>query len=358
MRISEAKECIKELFNNTAEVTALISERGVGKTSAYMQCSEELDIGYMALYAAALEGPDFMGLPEKNPESGVTTYLAPQFLPTQLAVDAGLFPERGLVVFEEINRVPSDTVSVLYPLLLERRINNHSLAPGWRIGVTMNPDKLNYSVNALDDALIDRFISIEVNPDLDDYVDYSIKTGSNDKVLSYLMACPDMLLITRESTDSNPLAKNPTPRGWTKVQEILNKCHLSQNQTELLIAGVIGPEAAASFFGFLMTRDVRIPGALTTLNNFKSQADIFTELLEDNRVDIINMTLKKIASEVKLYENHMENLNSLLTFLPDEFSIMFFKHFVTGRPDNFDYLAENLPAFEKVSDSIIDFISD
>ena len=36
MRISEAKACIKELYKNTSEVTALIGERGVGKTSAYM----------------------------------------------------------------------------------------------------------------------------------------------------------------------------------------------------------------------------------------------------------------------------------------------------------------------------------
>lgn len=29
-----------------------ISERGVGKTSAYKQCADELGIGYIGLYAA------------------------------------------------------------------------------------------------------------------------------------------------------------------------------------------------------------------------------------------------------------------------------------------------------------------
>ena len=100
MRISEAKQCIKELYLNTDSVSALISERGVGKTSAYKQCAEELGIGYIGLYAAALEGPDFMGLPDKDREKGITRYLAPQFLPTVQAINEGLFPPKGLMVLE------------------------------------------------------------------------------------------------------------------------------------------------------------------------------------------------------------------------------------------------------------------
>jgi MoxR-like ATPase len=165
MRISEAKQCIKELYLNTSGVSALISERGVGKTSAYKQSADELGIGYIGLYAAALEGPDFMGLPDKDRKNGITRYLAPQFLPTVQATGEGLFPPKGLLVLEEINRVPSDTTSVLYPLLLERKINGHNLAPGWKLGVTMNPDTLNYSVNSLDDAMLDRFVAIEITAD-------------------------------------------------------------------------------------------------------------------------------------------------------------------------------------------------
>ena len=177
VRLSEAKQCIKELYLHTNSVSALISERGVGKTSAYQQCAEELDIGYMGLYAAALEGPDFMGLPDKDREKGITRYLAPQFLPTMQAVSEGIFPDKGLLVLEEINRVPSDTTSVLYPLLLERKINGHILAPGWKIGVTMNPDTMNYSVNSLDDAMLDRFVAIEVTANLEDYIEYSLENS-------------------------------------------------------------------------------------------------------------------------------------------------------------------------------------
>lgn len=75
MRISEAKRCIIELYKNTDCVTALISERGVGKTSAFQQCAQQLGIGYMGLYAAAMEGPDFMGLPDKDRKKALRAIL-------------------------------------------------------------------------------------------------------------------------------------------------------------------------------------------------------------------------------------------------------------------------------------------
>jgi hypothetical protein len=260
-------------------------------------------------------------------------------------------------VFEEINRVPSDTVSVLYPLLLEGRINQHSLAPGWKIGVTMNPDNLNDTVNALDDALIDRFISLEITANIDDYTHYSIETGNNDSVLAYLNACPDMLLITKENAESDPLAKYPTPRGWTKVQNILNTCTLKRRQLELLISGIVGPEAAASFFGWLLTNDVSVPGARQTLENFDSQRELFELLLQENRIDILNIVLKNIIPVLEIDELHLENLNRLLEFLPEEFSIVFFKYFITRRIDDYDVLASSLPIFEQIADSIVDFIA-
>ena len=357
MKISEAKQCIKELYVKTDHVSALISERGVGKTSSYRQCSDELGIGYMALYAAALEGPDFMGLPDKSNADGITRYLAPQFLPTEAAVQGGLFPEKGLIVFEEINRVPSDTVSVLYPLLLEKRINNHLIVPGWKIGVTMNPDNLNYSVNALDDALIDRFISMEITPDLDDYIEYSVKTDSNDFVLSYLSAMPDMLLVVKESADSNPLSKSPTPRGWSKVQEILNKCEFSDRLTEQLVSGIIGPQAAASFFGFLKTRDVKIPEAGSILSDFKSCKSDLDVLLRNDRIDVLNALLKKTAIILKVTDSQLKNADKFIDYLPDELKIIFFKYLATKRSDDFNAITSGLKTFDSVADTIIEFVT-
>ena len=310
MRVSEAKECIKELYLNTKCVTALISERGIGKTSAYKQCADELSIGYINLYAAALEGPDFMGLPDKDRENGITIYLAPQFLPTKQAIKKGLYPEKGILVLEEINRVPSDTVSVLYPLLLEKRINGHDIADGWTIGVTMNPDTMNYLVNSLDDAMFDRFISIEVIADIDDYIDYSLKNNPNDSILSYLKACPDMLLVVKKAADSTALLKYPTPRGWTKVQELLNKCKLEDKLMREIVAGIVGPQAAASFYGFLKNRDIKIPSTAILLEDYEKAREEILNLIQNNHIDILNYIIKKTVINFSISELHIANINA------------------------------------------------
>ncbi len=356
MKISEAKQCIKELYLNTESVSALISERGVGKTSAYQQCAAELGIGYMGLYAAALEGPDFMGLPDKDREAGITRYLAPQFLPTVQAVKEGLFEPKGILVLEEINRVPSDTTSVLYPLLLERKINGHSLAPGWKIGVTMNPDTMNYSVNSLDDAMLDRFVSMEVTADLEDYIEYSIMNNPNDDVLSFLQACPDMLLIVKKAADSTALSKSPTPRGWTKTQELMNNCNLSDKLMKQLIAGIIGPEAGASFFGFLKDRSFKIPSADRILKNFDEVKPDVMEVLGQNRLDVLSLIMKKLVLTFRNEEGHINNLNAFVNCLPEELGVLFFKLLAAKRPEEFMSLIQHFDAYNRISGKIFEML--
>ncbi len=354
MRISEAKECIKELYLNTRSVTALISERGIGKTSAYSQCAQELGIGYINLYAAALEGPDFMGLPDKDREHKVTIYLAPQFLPTAQAVEMGLYPENGILVLEEINRVPSDTVSVLYPLLLEKKINGHALAPGWTIGVTMNPDTMNYLVNSLDDAMLDRFVSIEVTADIEDYIDYSLKNDPNDEVLAFLQACPDMLLIVKKAADSTALSKYPTPRGWTKVQELLNHCSLDEKLMRELIAGIVGNQAAASFYGFLRNKDISIPPVKLLLSDYTAVRKSILALIENKHIEILNYIIKKLINELTPEQEQIRNLDLFLEDLPSELQVMCCRYLSIRRPEEADAILKQSKQLERLSDIIID----
>lgn len=354
MRISEAKEAIKELYKNTNSVTALISERGIGKTSAYRQCCNELGIGYIDLYAAALEGPDFMGLPDKDREKGITRYLAPQFLPTVEAVEDGLYPEKGILVLEEINRVSSDTTSVLYPLLLDRKINGHTLANGWKLGVTMNPDNMNYLVNTLDDAMIDRFISISIDADINDYIEYSKCHNGNSDVLDYLQAYPDMLLIVKK--DSSPLLKSPTPRGWTKVQEILNNCSLNKELALEIIAGVVGPTAASSFWGYLESNRVEIPSTNELLEDYSKVSNAVTSLIDSNRFDILSSIITSLIAKLKNIDKEVAQVNMFLNELPQELQILFYKELSLKNGELLAEISDYLDTFNSVSDKIIDLM--
>lgn len=353
MRISEAKRCIMELYRHTDSVVALLSERGVGKTSAFQQCAVALQIGYVGLYGAAMEGPDFMGLPDKDQAKQITRYLAPQFLPTIQAVQEGLYPEAGLLVVEEINRVPTDTVSVLYPLLLERKINGHVLAPGWKLGVTMNPDTLNYAVNPLDDAMLDRFISLEITANLEDYIAYSLQNEPHGDVLDYLAACPDMLLQVKKAADSTATTKSPTPRGWTQVQQLLCRCALPEALMQELVAGIIGPETAASFFGYLRDRGYSIPSASDLLRDYELVRTQVERLVQGMRMDLLSLVLRKVVFLVDGGEEQAVNLDKLLCSLPEELQLLFFKLLAGEKPELFLTIARQAKVFDALSDQIL-----
>jgi hypothetical protein len=353
MRISFAKECIKEIFAKTESVVALVSERGVGKTSIFRQCAQEMGVDHMALYAAALEGPDFMGLPDKDREKGLTRYLPPQFLPTQQAVNEGLFKPQGLLILEEINRVPSDTVSVLYPLLLERRINNHALADGWKIGVTMNPDTMNYSVGALDDAMIDRFITIAIEANLEDYIAYSLLHEPCDSVLAYLQASPESLLITKSAATSTATQKAPTPRGWTRVQELVNRCRLDRRIMAELISGIIGPEVAMEYLSFIADPTFCVPSTESILTDFPSVSAKIEDLAAHHRMDILTLLCRKCAAGFVNTPLHLHNLDLFTALLPDELCVFFFSVVTQLRPELAAVLSENLKSFARVEDAVL-----
>lgn len=353
MKLSEAKRAIIELYK-TESVTALISPRGVGKTSIYRQCAESLGIGYIDLYAAALEGPDFMGLPDKDRNDGVTRYLAPQFLPTEEAVINGLYPDAGILVLEEINRVNPDTISVLYPLLLDRSINGHKLASGWRLGITMNPDSMNYLVNTLDDAMIDRFITLNIDADLEDYIQYSREHGANETVLQYLKSYPEMLLV--EQTESNAIKKAPTPRGWTRVQEVLNQCNFDNSIKQEVLAGIVGPVAAASFIGFEESNHIDIPEVSHIIRDYNAVNSLVLRIIQGYRFDIITNLINSVVSILTNEPTELQEINKFLNDLPGELQVLFFKELALHKPEIMEQAPDYFDSYEEVSDSVIDMM--
>ncbi len=184
-------------------------------------------------------------------------------------------------MLEEINRVPSEPVSVLYPLRSRKNKRHEWATAGPSCYDEPGYDEL--SRHSLDDAMLDRFVSIWVDADLEDYLAYSQETGPDEDVLAFLRACPDMLLVTKKAADSTALYKSPTPRGWTKVQELRRSCAVGERLMRELIAGVVGPQAAAAFYGFLQDRGPAVPAARTVLECYEDARDGVRALVRQQR---------------------------------------------------------------------------
>lgn len=345
MNINETKDFTKKIFkNNLSVVPAYVGVKGIGKTEALKQVAEEMGIGYQAVYPSSLQGEDFMGLLIKDLESKTTRYLAPDFFPTNSAVKHGLFPKEGVFVLEELNRADTQTISALFPLLLERKINGHELADGWRMAVSMNPESMEYTTNTIDNAGMDRILPINVNPDLEEYASYMIKHGlGHDDIMNFLFINKEML--NQDSIKDN-MGKSPSPRGWTKACEIFNHCTLSEGEKRTVLNGLIGPEASASFIGFMKDRDIVYPVAEEILKNYdKKQQKIIKKIVESNRYDIMHLTLKKLSMQTDVKnEKHITNLGKFLADLDYEMKTVFAKQVSMEREDPME-LFNKLPEY-------------
>jgi hypothetical protein len=204
--------------------------------------------------------------------------------------------------------------------------------------------------------MLDRFVSIEITADVNDYIEYSTRSQPNVDVLAYLAACPDMLLIVKKSADSTALTKSPTPRGWTQVQELLNNCKLNEKLLMELTAGILGPETAASFFGFLKNRNFKIPSTEKLLYDFEEVRPVVDDLLKKNRLDIMSLVIKKTVNSFKLTEINLKNLDAFIGCLPDELAVLFFKLLAIKRPEDFTGIAQHLECFDRVSDKMVDIL--
>jgi hypothetical protein len=220
----------------------------------------------------------------------------------------------------------------------------------------MNPDTLNYTVNVLDDAMLDRFIAVEVTANIEDYIAYSIKNNPCDDVLAYLKASPDMLLRVKKAADSTAMSKSPTPRGWTKVQELLNKCTLPEPLVQELVSGILGPETAASFLGYLKNREYTIPSANEVLAHYELARPQMVRLVRDGRLDMVSLVLNRVVSLMDGSSGQCENLDKMLEDMTGEFQILFFKLLANENPDNFLDVARKIKLFDRISDQVMQWL--
>jgi hypothetical protein len=183
-----------------------------------------------------------------------------------------------------------------------------------------------------------------------------LKNNPNDEVLAFLQACPDMLLVVQKAANSTALSKYPTPRGWTKVQELLNHCRLEDRLMHELIAGIVGSQAAASFYGFRRNKDIKIPATKLILDNYEAVRADIDELVCNKHIEVLNYVIKKLVMEVQPQEQQIININRFIEKLPQELQILFFKYMSLKRPEVVEVFMEQSEVIAAISDRMIEIL--
>lgn len=224
----------------------------------------------------------------------------------------------GRLFLDEINAAPPLVQASLYQLVLDRRVGEYQLPSGWWIVAAGNRQHDKAITFKMSSALTNRFVHLEVEPDVNDWRDWAIGRGLDPLVVSFIGIRPE--LLWQEPANS---AAYPTPRSWEMLSDVL-RTFGSYTAASDVVAGIIGSAAAIEFSAFV--------------KRAMSERDILRVVDDPENADLpealdeIYMLTSWLALHGREKAEVVEAAGKLLSRLPPEFGVILARDLIKGCP--------------------------
>jgi len=296
---------------------------GIGKSDVVRQVAKQRGIDLIDLRLSQLDPVDLRGVPSVDAKKKQTTWNTPSFLPTD---------GKGILFLDEINSAAQATQAAAYQLVLDRKLGDYVLPPGWAIVAAGNRSTDRAIVNQMSTALKNRFTHLNYEVNNDDWCDWALRNNIAVEVLGFIRFRP-MLLNEFEQRNESKEEKErvqrlkdsqafATPRSWEFLSKVVQQKPASDIEYELY-SGIVGEGAAAEFMGYLKYyRD--LPNLDALLMN-PGTAKVPEE----------PATLYALATGLatKATQDNMERVVKYALRLPPEFQVLLMKDAVTRDND-------------------------
>jgi len=265
---------------------------GVGKSSMTAELARSRQWSLRDIRLSQFDSVDLRGIPSKDGDR--TVWNIPSFLP-----DGDKEPN-GIIFLDEINQAAPSVAAAAYQLVLDRKLGDYELPPGWRIIAAGNRASDRALTNKMSSALSNRLIHIDYEPNLQDWVTWANANKVRTEIVSFLRFRPEMLFAHEPNQDARAF---PTPRTWDYASKILDTV-TKELEFEMLEA-TIGKAAAGEFMSY-----IRIYRDLPDIEQVIKAPDVTPVPSEPASLYAIagmlseHATEKNIAPRVDLLETH------------------------------------------------------
>lgn len=157
---------------------------------------------------------------------------------------------RSLLNLDEFNRAPQDILNASLQLILDHRLHSHILprvnGRETLIVAAVNPADGNYTVQEFDPALLDRFVTCEVEPDFKAWLTWARGKNLNKIVIDFLIDNQN-----RFHTTPKDGTKGSSPRSWARLANYID--NLENTPKDIMVhyvKGTVGTSLAAQFLSF------------------------------------------------------------------------------------------------------------
>lgn len=276
MNVSQLKPIIVALYN--ADITGMFwGAPGLGKSYSFRDAAKELkkqlgltgpvlerhevrafiqsggDIktafGMFDLRLSQCDPVDIGGLPRENKTNGTMERLPPSWFAHTLRND---LPDFGILLLDELPSAPASVQNAAYQITLDKVIDEYKLKDGWAVfgaGNRMTDGGVFFKMAM---ALANRMCHIDVESNLDSWVDWAIDNSIDHSLLAFIRFKPDLLNeFEAHVKDKRKGLAFSTERVWEKTNDFLaNNSHVDGVTMQAILDGIVGPGPAAEYIGF------------------------------------------------------------------------------------------------------------
>lgn len=239
MKPSDAISAIKYTAYELRLGVFLWGPPGIGKSDMIYQIAQELGIGVVDKRLSQSDPTELKGYPWPDQKKKVMTFFRDEELPTEGA---------GILFLDEMNSAPQATQAAAYQLILNRRLGTYELPPDWIVVAAGNRSTDRSVVHAQPAALSNRFVHIDLVPDVEDWVDWAEKNGVSDATRGYMRYRPSNLFTDKIEVGMRSF---PTPRSWVFADKIISSNPLRPEVAVELIKGTVGEGVALEYVGYV-----------------------------------------------------------------------------------------------------------
>ncbi|NMA47668.1 MAG: hypothetical protein GX945_14015 [Lentisphaerae bacterium] len=218
---------------------------GLGKSSIIRDLAREHGVGFIDIRLAQREPVDIRGLPV--PDKDGVKWLVSSEWPRK--------PDsRGIILFDELTAADRSLQVAAYELILDRRLGDlYTVPDGWYICAAGNRTEDRAVATTMSSALANRFLHVELQGDVECWIQWAIGHDVHPTVIGFLRARPELLFAQK---NENLERGWPSPRSWERASSMLKLVGKDDpRMLRSIVYGLIGNHAGVEFMAFLDVSD-------------------------------------------------------------------------------------------------------
>lgn len=310
MKLQDVKIVLKAALKAKRPVF-LWGNKGNAKTQGPKQFAQEMGWNYKSIYLGqTADVADILGLPYQL-ENGTFKHSRPAWYP-----ESG----RWIIHLDEFNRCHPDIVQSMLSFVQTGVFHEHKGPEELMIIAGGNYDNGNYiTTNIKDDALLSRFLHLEVELGHDEWLKYAEEQGVSNTVLSFIRNNPEFLANTDKGGFKIDFM-SPDPRVWLEAISPFEKDSSIDHVRFEVYSGLVGTVAAQRFIADKAKQEERLDYKLILEDYSKVQDKVkFFSRAEDARLDQLNVAMEDILIRIEdeKYEFTSINIDNIKKFLLD-----------------------------------------